>query len=99
MQKKFLISLAALAVAAVCFATETKTWLQDDRMDFEEATLKKVSLRSDGVLSLAPEFRELFDPTVSYLWAVAQDSKGTLYLGGGGSGTANTKLFAIGPDG
>ena len=99
MQKKFLISLAALAVAAVCFATETKTWVQDDRTDFEEATLKKVSLRSDGVLSLAPEFRELFDPTVSYLWAVAQDSKGTLYLGGGGSGTANTKLFAIGPDG
>jgi hypothetical protein len=93
------LTLLFCLAAAVCLATETKTWIQNDQPDFEQAELKKVSLRNDGVLSLAPEFHELFDASISYLWAAAQDSKGNIYLGGGGTGGTNTKLFVVGPDG
>ena len=40
-------------------------------------------------------FRELADPSVAYLWALASDSKGTLYTGGGSPGSASSKLVAI----
>ncbi|MBX5496852.1 MAG: hypothetical protein IRZ15_16060, partial [Bryobacteraceae bacterium] len=61
--------------------------------------MKKISLRSDGRLSLAPTVKELFDPSTAYLWAIAENSKGTIYIGGGGPGTASARLFEVGPDG
>ena len=41
---------------------------------------EKSSIRSDGHLTLAPQFKELDSTTVPYLWAVAQDSKGVALL-------------------
>ncbi|MBV8832738.1 MAG: hypothetical protein JO108_26350, partial [Acidobacteriaceae bacterium] len=49
----------------------------------------------DGRLSLAPELKELDSTTVPYLWAVVQDSKGTLYYAGGAPTGATTKIFAL----
>src|SRR6202011_922476 len=56
---------------------------------------KNLSLRSDGLLSLAPQFREVFDSSSAYLWALAQDSAGNLYTGGG----TGAKLYPISPTG
>src|SRR5437773_4161953 len=84
-----------LAVAGVLAAGQTHTWTQGDYSDYEKAILKNLSLRSDGRLSLAPKSRELFDTGSPYLWALAQDSKGNLYAGGG----TNAKLYRIAPDG
>ena len=76
-------------------ATQTRTWTQGDPSDYDKAILKDLSLRSDGRLSLAPKSRELFDTGSPYLWALAQDSKGNLYAGGGN----NARLYRIPPDG
>jgi hypothetical protein len=54
-----------------------------------------LSMRSDGRLSVAPKLTELFDPSAAYLWALARDSKGNLYAGGG----PGAKLYMISPDG
>ena len=35
------------------------------------------------------------DSSSPYLWAVARDSKGNLYAGGGGAGGARTKLYVV----
>jgi sugar lactone lactonase YvrE len=78
-----------------CSAVETRFWQQDDAGDFEKGRLDRLSLRSDGHLFLAPELRELFDSDTPYLWSIVTDSKGTLYVGGGGSGSHSAKLFAI----
>ena len=86
-----LSSLACLALVA----GETRTWSESDSTDFEKGNLKNLSLRSDGLVTLAPESHELFDSASPYLWSLARDSKGTLYAGGG----ANAKLFAIPPGG
>jgi len=87
--------LSLLLAATSLFAGQTRTWTQGESADFEKGILKNLSLRSDGRLSLAPVSRELFDTASSYLWAMAQDSKGILYAGGGTS----AKLYRIPPDG
>jgi hypothetical protein len=75
-------------------AAQTKVWTQGDAGDYDKAILTHVSLRSDGRLSLAPATHELYDSGGAYLWALARDSKGTLYTGGAGA-----KLYRIGTDG
>ncbi len=87
--------LLLLAAGSILSAGQTRTWTQGEAADFEKGILKNLSLRSDGRLSLAPVSRELFDTASAYLWALAQDSKGNLYTGGGTS----AKLYRIPPDG
>ena len=84
-----------LAASGAAYAGQTRTWTQGEAADFEKGNLKNLSLRSDGRLTLAPASRELFDTESSYLWALARDSKGNLYAGGGTS----AKLYRIPPDG
>ena len=89
----FLVGLAMLG--PVLSATETRTWTQSDYSDFEKGDRHNLSLRSDGLLTLAPQFQELYDTSSAYLWALARDSKGNLYAGGG----PGAKLYQISPQG
>ncbi len=91
--QKFGFRMAALAAlcAVICFAGATKTWIQSEAADFEKARLRHLSLRSDGRLTLAPKSTELFDASAAYLWALAMDSHGTLYTGGG----PGAKLYSV----
>ena len=82
---RVILFAAALATAAApLIAVETRYWIQDDFSDFEKGNLNKVSVRSDGRMFLAPVVTELLDSSTPYLWAVARDSKGNVYAGGGG---------------
>ena len=87
--------LMLCAASAALFASQTRIWSQGDYTEFEKGTIKNLSVRSDGLLSLGPHSRELMDTSSAYLWALAQDSKGNLYAGGG----SGAKLFRIPPDG
>lgn len=77
------------------FAESTRSWEQSRYDEFEKGTPDHVALRSDGRLWLAPRFQEIYDAPLSYVWALAQDSKGNLFAGGGPSG----RVFKIAPDG
>lgn len=88
----FVLALAALSAA---FAVDTRFWTFAAKEDHDKATLKRLSLRSDGRITLAPATRELQDAGVSYLWAVARGADGTLYTGGGNPGATAAKLFAV----
>jgi len=87
-------ALLCLPVCALV-AGQTRTWSQGEFADFEKGIVKNLSLRSDGLLTLAPRSAELFDTSSAYLWALARDSKGNLYAGGGNG----AKLYRIPPDG
>jgi hypothetical protein len=87
-------ALVAIACAAA-FAGQTQIWTQGEYADFERGVIKNLSIRSDGLLSLAPHSRELYDTSAAYLWALAQDSKGNLYTAGG----TGAKLYRIPPGG
>jgi sugar lactone lactonase YvrE len=91
--------VASTAFASLCLGVETRVWSQGDYSDFEKGNLNKLSLLSDGRLMLAPAFRELFDSSSAYLWALAEDSKGNVYAGGGGPGGPGARLYLIPPRG
>jgi hypothetical protein len=84
-----------LMCAGVAPAVDTHVWEQSDQADFGRGTHKGLSIRSDGRISLAPEFKELDSTGIPYLWALAQDSKDTLYYAGGAPTGASTKIFAL----
>lgn len=88
-------ALAFCALSTALFAGQTQTWSQGDYADFQKGVIKNLSVRSDGVLTLSPQWKEWYDTSAVYLWSLARDSKGNLYTGGGTS----AKLFRIGPDG
>ncbi len=88
-------SAGFLFFTAHCLAVDTHVWEQSDQSDFAHGTAKKLSIRSDGHITLAPEFKELDSTTVPYLWAVAQDSKGVLYYAGGAPTGASTKIYSL----
>src|ERR1700723_3115209 len=88
-----------LLACAPLLAVDTHVWEQSDQADFSRGTSKHLSIRSDGHVTLAPEFKELDSTTVPYLWAMAQDSKGTVYYAGGAPTGATTKILALSPGG
>jgi hypothetical protein len=79
----------------VAFAVETQTWQQSGTSDFEKGKLTHLSLSNEGKLTLAPTVKEVADGSVAFLWAVARDSKGNLYVGGGGLGASKSKLLSV----
>jgi hypothetical protein len=95
MRKSIVLCAALMAAAAYANAGQTRVWSVGEREEFEKGTIKRLSLSSDGKLTLAPQLKEIFDSSSPYLWAVARDSKGNLYAGGGGAGGAKTKLYVV----
>jgi hypothetical protein len=91
--------VTAALMVTFALGVETQFWVNSSRGDYEKATLKRLALRSDGRVMLAPAVKELFDPAVSYLWAAARDSKGTVYTGGGSPGGTVAKLYAVNAQG
>jgi hypothetical protein len=90
---------AMLALSVPLHAGETKTWSQETFADFEKAERKRLALRSDGLLTLAPALAELHDPSLAALWAVVTDSKGNVYVGGAASGGVKSRLIRLDPAG
>ena len=76
-------------------ASQTRVWTQSDYAGFEKGNLKNVSVRSDGLVTLAPQFEEIYDTSSAYLWALARDSRGNLYSGGG----PGAKLYRLSASG
>jgi hypothetical protein len=94
--KRSIIGLAPLGLYAVwAWAGQTRSWVETDYSDFEKGIIRNLSLRSDGRLTLAPRFDELYDSPSAYLWTLARDSRGNLYTGGG----PGAKLYRISPGG
>ncbi len=97
---RFLRVLAPVLCAFLpLWAVETQVWEHSESADFEKGTLHKLSLSSEGRLTPAPVTREIYDPSVSFLWAIVRDSKGNLYAGGGSVGSSKSKLIVVNPAG
>ena len=100
MRKTLLLIIAALALPALVptlsgRAETTRFWRQASYADFDQGTVRGVSLRSDGEIVLAPRYRDVADPNLEYVWAVAEDPQGNLYVGGG----SPAKVVRVAPNG
>lgn len=87
------------AAPPLCLAVDTHVWEQSDQSEFTRGIATRLSIRSDGHVTLAPEFKELDSTSVPYLWSMTEDSKGSLYYAGGAPTGATTKIFVLPPKG
>ena len=87
--------LCLFALVSLLHGSDTRVWSQSDQAAFDKGDRKNLSLSSDGHLRLAPQFDELLDSSSVYLWALAGDSKGNLYAGGGGPGGPGARVYIV----
>lgn len=81
--RKTAFSVLLMGLALPALAETTRFWRQESYAEFEKGRARGVALRSDGEILLAPRFREVADPNLEFLWALAEDEQGNLYVGGG----------------
>ncbi|MBN1560638.1 hypothetical protein JW998_10340 [candidate division KSB1 bacterium] len=86
-----LIALFICSFAFSLSAVSPKIVTHDSKTDFSRGTLKNITIRSDGALTPAPLKSRIFDTGEPFIWSMAEDSQGSLYLGTGNDG----KLFKI----
>jgi len=83
MPKKKITLITALILALALFAAspQFKTFLTQEEL--EKGKALGLSIDALGQMRLAPVVRERLRATVPYLWCVANDASGNIYVGGG----------------
>jgi hypothetical protein len=98
-RKPFSFLLAGLILTSLlissAFAEGTRTWEQSKFDELTKGTATGVAIRSAGGLELAPTFKSLYATPSTYIWAIAADDAGNLYVAAG----APARVYRITPDG
>jgi hypothetical protein len=106
-RKLFLFLLAGLLVASLltdfcgfelaprAFAEGTRLWEQSKFEDLIKGTATGVAVDSAGGLELAPTFKTLYATPSTYIWAIAADDAGNVYIAAG----APARVYRITPEG
>ncbi len=88
--QKSLTSLLSLCLASllivIAFAGGPVFWRVNTRAEIEKGDAQGVAVAENGALMLAPAFTEIFDTKQAYIWSVAADAAGNVYLGTGHEG-------------
>jgi len=66
-------------------------WSLEGQGDFLAGEVEGLSISSDGVISLAPATRSLYEGTDPFFWSLVSDAQGNLYVGSGNEG----KIYKI----
>jgi len=85
----------ALCCTTLAFAEGTRTWEQSKFDDLTKGTTNGVAIRSTGGLELAPTFKTLYSAPSTYLWSIASDDAGNVYVAAG----SPARVYRITPDG
>lgn len=75
------LASAASFAALLAYSVETRTWTHREASEFEKGTIEGLALSTAGRLTLAPEWKELYDAETAQLWAVAAGG-GKVYAAG-----------------
>ncbi|HVS80525.1 MAG TPA: hypothetical protein VHE60_02185 [Pyrinomonadaceae bacterium] len=87
--------LISFCFSSTSFAGEPVVWEMSSRTELLKGEARGVSVTDNGTLALAPRFDRVFNTEQAYVWCVAVDSAGNVYLGTGHEG----KIFRVTPDG
>lgn len=77
------------------FAEGTRLWEQSKFEDLVKGTATGVAIDSTGGLELAPTFKSLYATPSTYIWAIASDHAGDVYVAAG----APARVYRITADG
>ena len=102
-RKLFLFILAGLLLAnlsgsglvTAAFAEGTRTWDQSKFDELTKGTAAGVAIRGMGGLELSPTFKSLYATPSTYIWAMAVDEGGNVYVATG----APARVYRITPEG
>jgi hypothetical protein len=78
-----LTNLSGSSLFLKAFAEGTRSWEQSKFDELTKGTATGVAIRSTGGLELAPTFRSLYATPSTYIWAIAADDAGTVYVAAG----------------
>ncbi len=91
----FLTNISVLILVSPAFAEGTRTWEQSKFDELTKGTATGVAIRSEGGLELAPTFKTLYATPSTYIWSIASDDAGNVYVAAG----APARVYRITPDG
>ena len=90
-----LTDLIGSRLVSTAFAEGTRVWEQSKFDELTKGTATGVAIRSTGGLELAPTFKSLYATPSTYIWAIAADDAGNVYVAAG----APARVYRITPDG
>ncbi len=102
--RRFFFFLLAIVLLACCtnstlisrvFAEGTRIWEQSKFDELTKGNATGVAIRSEGGLELAPTFKSLYATPSTYIWAIAADDGGAVYVAAG----APARVYRITSDG
>ena len=76
-------------------AEGTRTWEQSRFDDLVKGTAHGVAVRSSGGLELAPAFKPLYTSPSTYIWAIAADGRGNIFVATG----SPARVYQVTPEG
>lgn len=94
MRHIFFVSLVLVA-AQLAFSEGTRTWEQSKFDDLVKGTSNGIAIRSLGGLELAPSFKQISTSPSTYIWSIAADDVGNLFVATG----SPARVYRITPDG
>jgi hypothetical protein len=90
----FFTSLVLIAAQFV-FSEGTRTWEQSKFDELVKGTSNGIAIRSLGGLELAPSFKQISTSPSTYIWSIATDDAGNLFVATG----SPARVYRITPDG
>ena len=93
--KTIVAILLSLTSALIASASSTQIWEQKTVDDFEKGEASGTAITSDGRLQLSPRMDTVYETGDPYVWALARDSRGRVFVAGGNEG----KVYAVGGSG
>lgn len=88
-------NLGGSGLLSTAFAEGTRTWEQSKFDELTKGTATGVAIRGAGGLDLAPTFKNLYATPSTYIWAIASDDAGNVYVAAG----APARVYRVTPDG
>ena len=88
-------SLGRSGLVPTAFAEGTRIWEQSKFEDLIKGTASGVAVCSTGGLELAPTFKPLYATPSTYIWGIAADDAGNVYVAAG----APARVYRLTPDG
>jgi hypothetical protein len=93
--KGALAAAAAVALAIPIHASSPKFFQAATQVEFLKGDVENLSIDSRGELSLGPATELVYESAAPFLWAIAAQTDGTMFVGSGNEG----KVFKIDPQG
>jgi outer membrane protein assembly factor BamB len=84
--RNVLAATLALVAPLPAMAAQPQFWKIEDARDFLDGRTEGLSIDSEGRLRLAPAARLVHDPEAPYVWCLARDPKGRVFIGTGNEG-------------